>query len=76
MLILTRKAGESLVIANTIVVTVIGTNNGQVRLGIEAPAHVVVDREEIHQRRQAELQTTTPLEHYSRLAAQAKGEQP
>jgi carbon storage regulator len=56
MLILTRKAGESLVIANNIVVTVIGTNNGQVRLGIEAPADVVVDREEIHERRQRDLE--------------------
>lgn len=74
MLILTRKAGESLVIANNIVVTVIGVNHGQVRLGIEAPAHVVVDREEIHQRRQADLQNTTPLEHYSRMAAEAKAQ--
>lgn len=72
MLILTRKVGEALVIANNIIVTVIGVNNGQVRLGIKAPAHVVVDREEVHQRRQADLQNTSPLEHYSRLAAEAK----
>ena len=74
MLILTRKAGESLVIANNIIVTVIGLNQGQVRLGIQAPAHVVVDREEIHQRRQADLQNTTPLQHYSRMAEEAKAQ--
>lgn len=55
MLILSRKAGESIVIANNIVVTVVGVTNGQVRLGIEAPAGVIVDREEIHQRRQRDL---------------------
>ena len=56
MLILTRKAGEAIVIANNIVVTILGINNGQVRLGVEAPANVVVDREEIHQRRQRDLE--------------------
>ncbi len=58
MLILTRKAGEAIVIANNTVVTILGINNGQVRLGVEAPANVVVDREEIHQRRQRDLEVS------------------
>lgn len=72
MLILSRRTGESIVIGNNIIVTVVSIKDGQVRLGIEAPAHVVVDREEIHQRRQADRQNTSPLEHYSRMAAEAK----
>jgi len=73
MLILSRKAGESIVIANNIVVTVVSVTNGQVRLGIEAPAGVIVDREEIHQRRHRDSKAGQ-LEHYTQLAKAAKGQ--
>lgn len=53
MLILTRKIGEQIRIANNIQVRVIGIDGGQVRLGIEAPADVEVHREEVHARIQA-----------------------
>ncbi len=52
MLVLTRRAQEVVVIGNDIKVTVLGINGGQVRLGIEAPKHVTVDREEIHIKKQ------------------------
>lgn len=74
MLILSRKGGESIVIDNNIVVTVLSITNGQVRLGIEAPAGVIVDREEIHQVRQSNSKAFQ-LEHYTRMAEQA-GVQP
>lgn len=55
MLILTRRIGESLIIGGDIKVTVLGMNaSRQLRLGIEAPKHINVDREEIHERRMAE----------------------
>jgi carbon storage regulator len=54
MLILTRRAGESLHIGDNIEVTVMAVNGSQVRLGIKAPREVTVDREEIAQRKQRE----------------------
>ena len=47
MLILTRKVGETIRIGNDIEVTVLGVQQGQVRIGVSAPKHVAVDREEI-----------------------------
>jgi carbon storage regulator len=51
MLVLTRRLGETIVIAGDIRVTVVALQGDKVRLGIEAPEAVTVDREEIHQRR-------------------------
>lgn len=50
MLILTRKVGETIVINDTIRVTVLQVKGGQVRLGIEAPKDVSVHRQEIKER--------------------------
>ncbi|MDH4321103.1 MAG: carbon storage regulator CsrA [Desulfobulbaceae bacterium] len=47
MLILTRKAGEAIAINDNITVTVIEMKGGQVKLGIEAPRHVAIHREEV-----------------------------
>jgi len=54
VLILTRKLGESITIGDDIKVSVLGIRGRQVRLGIEAPAKVVVHREEIYVKIQAE----------------------
>jgi carbon storage regulator len=51
MLILTRRAGETLRIGDEIEVTVIAINGSQVRIGINAPRDVAVDREEIAERK-------------------------
>lgn len=48
MLILTRRPGEAFVIDGDIRVTVISSSMGRVRLGIDAPDHVIVDRLEVH----------------------------
>jgi carbon storage regulator len=56
MLILTRKVSENIIIGNDITVTILGVKGTQVRLGINAPKNVAVDREEIHQRKQAQKQ--------------------
>ncbi len=50
MLILSRKIGESLFIGDDIRVVLLEIRGKQVRLGIEAPADIVVLREEIFQR--------------------------
>jgi carbon storage regulator len=50
VLILTRKLGEGLFIGDDIRITVVEIRGKQIRLGIEAPSHVVVLREEIYRR--------------------------
>jgi|GEM_PF-620070 len=48
MLVLTRRPSESIIIANNIKITVVSVGPGRVKLGIEAPPDVRVDRKEIH----------------------------
>jgi carbon storage regulator len=47
MLVLSRKLNEKIVIDGGIVITVVKIDGNQVRLGIEAPGHIPVYREEI-----------------------------
>jgi carbon storage regulator len=47
MLVLSRKLNEKIVIDGGIVVTVVKIEGGQVRIGVEAPSHIKVFREEI-----------------------------
>ncbi|MFI7541287.1 carbon storage regulator CsrA [Actinoplanes sp. NPDC049599] len=53
MLVLTRRAGESVMIGDDVVVTVLETRGDVVRLGIKAPRSVQVHREEVYQELQA-----------------------
>lgn len=48
MLVLSRKPGQSIVIGNDVVVTVVEFRGDQVRLGVQAPRSVQVYREEIY----------------------------
>jgi carbon storage regulator len=54
MLVLTRRPGESIVVGQDIVVTVIEIKGGQVRIGIDAPREVEVYREEIYEQARQE----------------------
>jgi carbon storage regulator len=51
MLVLTRRLNETIVIEGGIRVTVLAIKGDKVRLGIEAPEDVRVDRAEVDQRR-------------------------
>lgn len=54
MLVLTRKVGESIRIGDTIVVKIVDLDGRHVKLGIEAPRNIAVNREEIYNRIQKE----------------------
>ena len=47
MLVLTRRLGESIIIEGNIKVTVIDINKQQIKLGIDAPKHITINREEV-----------------------------
>lgn len=54
MLILTRKIGEGIFLGDDIRISILEIRGKQIRIGIEAPSHIVVLREEIYQRIQEE----------------------
>lgn len=47
MLVLSRKAGEAIVLAGNIKIQVLGIENDRVKLGVEAPPDVLVLRSEL-----------------------------
>jgi carbon storage regulator len=48
MLVLSRRANQSIVIGSDVVVTVLEVRGDHVRLGIQAPRSVTVHREEVY----------------------------
>jgi carbon storage regulator len=54
VLVLSRRVGESIVIGNEVVVTVLEVRGDQVRVGIDAPRDVQVHREEVYRGLEAE----------------------
>lgn len=48
MLVLSRKKNESIVVNDSIVITVVEIRGDKVRLGIEAPREVPIHRSEVH----------------------------
>jgi len=54
MLVLTRRPGEQIVIGDNIRLTVVSIGPGRVKLGIDAPPNVRIDRQEIHDKIQHE----------------------
>ena len=50
MLIVTRRVQERVMIGDNIVVTILGVQGNNVRVGIDAPKEVSVHREEVYLR--------------------------
>lgn len=48
MLVLTRKLGEKIRVGHDIIISIVEIQGGQVRVGVEAPKHVSILREEIY----------------------------
>ena len=57
MLLLTRKIGQSIMIGDDIVVRISAITGGQVKIGIEAPSNVAINREEIYEKLQKQGET-------------------
>ena len=47
MLVLTRKSGEQILIGDNVIVTIISSDNGKVKVGIDAPSNVRILRKEL-----------------------------
>lgn len=54
MLILSRKVNESIIIGDQIILSVVDIKGDQVKLGIQAPRHVKVYRQEVYEAIQEE----------------------
>jgi carbon storage regulator len=79
VLILTRKVGESIVLDGGIRITVVQSDAGGVRLGIDAPAEIGIFREEVLERmasenRRASVDPDTLLEFVRRMAPLSEGQ--
>lgn len=58
MLVIGRQVDDTIVIGGGMVtITVVRIEGNKVRLGIEAPKELIVDRGEIHERRRKETET-------------------
>ena len=81
MLALTRKKGESIIIGDSITITVLSTSGDSVKIGISAPRNIPVNRKEIYeqiqeQNKQAAEAAASPttLSDLSKLIKQQKPE--
>lgn len=61
MLVLTRKPGEQIIIGDNIRITVVSIGPGRVKIGVDAPANVKVDRQEVYDKRQADQEPAQPV---------------
>ena len=71
MLILTRRAGESLYVGDDIKITVFSIQGKQVKLGIEVPGATPVYREEVYLRVKEENRQALLADNNDLLAAAA-----
>lgn len=56
MLVLSRQRDESIIIGDSIVITVVDIRGDKVRLGIQAPTELPVHRQEVYEAIQRENQ--------------------
>ncbi|VAX30376.1 Carbon storage regulator [hydrothermal vent metagenome] len=69
MLVLTRRSDESIRIGDDIIIRVVEVKGNQVRLGIEAPRHFRIYREELYQKisRENRLSAMAGLDAFGKL---------
>ncbi len=79
MLVLTRRAGESVMIGDDVVITVLEARGDVIRLGIQAPRDVQVHREEVYRElqeanRAAASPTDAAVDAIARLVGEKSAE--
>lgn len=52
MIVFSRRRGERIVIDGNIFVTILGVRGYRVRVGVQAPRHITVDRLEVHEKKE------------------------
>jgi carbon storage regulator len=61
MLVLTRREGESVIIGEEVVITILNVRHNLVSIGIDAPRKIAVHRQEIYERIRKGEPSRTPL---------------
>ena len=61
MLVLSRHRDESIMIGDDVVITIVDIRGDKVRLGIDAPQHIPVHRQEVYDAIQRENQKAAQL---------------
>lgn len=64
MLVIQRKVSERIMIGDDVIITVVAFKGDRIRIGIEAPRHIPIHREEVHQliKRKRELENKQQVE--------------
>lgn len=62
MLVLSRHRDESIMIGDDVVITVVDIRGDKVRLGIDAPQHVPVHRQEVYEAIKRENQKASQID--------------
>lgn len=77
MLVLSRRPGESIVLGNSIVVTILEVRGDQIRVGIDAPRDVQVHREEVFRQLESEnAQAASNVDRARQLVTRMPGRPP
>lgn len=72
MLVFTRTVGESFWIGDDVEILVADTNGVAVKLGVEAPRHIKVNRKEVHERIGAAPSPMTKERYSSKLMSSSR----
>ena len=71
MLIIARKPGEKITIGDDTVITLLEVKENHVRLGIEAPRHITVHRQEVYDRIKKANQASAKIDLSAMMEAAA-----
>ena len=68
MLVLKRKAGESIIVADNIEIKIIEVEEGRIKIGIDAPKEVSIIRKEVLEETKSENKTATESRNIDKSA--------
>ena len=68
MLVLKRKAGESIIVADNIEIKIIEVEEGRIKIGIDAPKEVIIIRKEVLDETKSENKTAAQSRNIDKSA--------